>query len=359
LKENPNTLIIESGNLAYGIGVPPATYQLDTVAEVFRRLGYTAVGVGALDSKFGDQYFRIMREKGIPVVHADAEVPEGGYSYLIKVVNGIKVGIVSFGYVDPMRRDDIALEKRRYEAFVRVRRKSDLVILLDQANLFTPEWVKKNAYKYGMPDIVLAGGARVSMPEPEYIGTAMVLPTSSQGTYVNRVDIDFSGGERKIRFSRALMDSTVPEDPEIALLAKEYEEKLTISVTNSSSSTNQGGYISFQSCRGCHEAEYNQWKTTPHAFALKTLVDKKRTTQDCLPCHSEMYRRTKQITLTTDLLGGVECQTCHANVVPHPPGFKKKGDVAAIRATCVSCHTKDRSPEFQPSWYNRVKHKKN
>ncbi len=111
-------------------------------------------------------------------------------------------------------------------------------------------------------------------------------------------------------------------------------------------------------CRTCHMKEYEDWKTTKHALAIKTLLDEQRAIPECLKCHSEQFRRLQRVTFSPDRLGGVECATCHMNSLPH--GLERKGTTAKVKVDpkgCIECHDRENSPNYdEKSYIARVSH---
>jgi 2',3'-cyclic-nucleotide 2'-phosphodiesterase (5'-nucleotidase family) len=355
LTENPAAIVIESGNLTSPVSVPPPADQIDTVAEVMKLMGYTAVGVGTIDTRLGEKYFEALSEKGLLVIHSDIKKHEGTMPYIIKEVDGVKIGIVSFGAVPAGEENNYVLFKERYRTFIEARQKSDILILLDQGRVVTADWLSKNAKHFGSPDIVLPGAERSDLPDPEQVGQTMILPTSTQGRYVGRVDIEWDGTIRKATYSRTLISKDIADDPDTVRLVKEYTERARLAA--SQSPVDSIKYINYQSCSACHTKETEQWRGTRHANALNTLIAKGKVIPDCLPCHSEMNRRTGGITLGGDNIGGVECSSCHIDVLPHGADYEAKGDTAAIRTACQNCHTKDKSPNFNPdAAFESIKH---
>jgi 2',3'-cyclic-nucleotide 2'-phosphodiesterase (5'-nucleotidase family) len=214
-------------------------------------MNYCAVGVGPTDLRFGEIYYQVLKRKGIPVVEADDPLPAGAKPYIIKVVNGVRVGIVSFGFLTPDRRDDPALIKRQCQFLSEARGKSDVLVLLDQGNVAKDEWLQKNADSVGAPDIVVGGPARSYLPEPTRIGNTLVIPTSSQGTYVGRLDVDIDGTDKKVTFTRTHIDEAIKDDPAVLKMAKDYEDKRLAAIQHLNTTpvaTQEKPYYPFETC---------------------------------------------------------------------------------------------------------------
>jgi len=124
------------------------------------------------------------------------------------------------------------------------------------------------------------------------------------------------------------------------------------------------GYVPAAACGQCHEAAYTAWQSQAHARAYRTLAGVQRQhVPECLTCHSEFYRRTRQASRTEDEQAGVECTACHGD--GRPGGGVPSGDAllhalnptrsgigkAPDEASCRTCHTAARSPAFAYEGY--------
>jgi hypothetical protein len=175
--------------------------------------------------------------------------------------------------------------------------------------------------------------------------------------------VEVSGSEKKMVFSRTMIDKTIQEDPDILKIVDAYYKSQGVNNNSASSSSSVEGqqpYYPYQSCVSCHVAEYEQWKTTRHSKAISTLIKQEKAIPDCLPCHSEMYKRQRRVVINSDQLAGVECMSCHSDVLPHGADNKKKENPEFVRAQCSGCHTPERSPKFDlKTAYEKVRHTKN
>ncbi len=110
------------------------------------------------------------------------------------------------------------------------------------------------------------------------------------------------------------------------------------------------GYISAETCKGCHEQEYLQWSGTRHAFAYQTLIKKERYFDpNCVVCHTTGfgYETGYQIGNQDSTLKGVQCETCHGPGKQHA-GNPKKNNIRSGKDTslCLECHDPKHSPGF-------------
>ena len=104
----------------------------------------------------------------------------------------------------------------------------------------------------------------------------------------------------------------------------------------------RGPFMGSGSCAGCHPAQTQQWKDTPHAKAWRTLVDQKRHVDlDCYGCHAtgafhpEGPAHPNQV----GQLKGVGCESCHGPGRDHVRDPKTaRMEVDPPEATCIQCH---------------------
>jgi hypothetical protein len=111
-------------------------------------------------------------------------------------------------------------------------------------------------------------------------------------------------------------------------------------------------YVGAEVCGTCHEAEYAQWKSTPHARALSDLTRPQQQDRVCRSCH------TMQPLDDDPIYGGVQCESCHGpgrlyaprNVMKDEELSKLLGLEAVTEKTCRACHESD-GPQVLPFVY--------
>jgi predicted CXXCH cytochrome family protein len=99
-------------------------------------------------------------------------------------------------------------------------------------------------------------------------------------------------------------------------------------------------------CAECHQDQYRQWQTSPHANAsinqtfLTEYASRGRPSY-CMSCHASGYDpRTQQY-----VFEGVVCSNCHyvTGNTKHPPG---PVEVANASQVCGQCHTGEHAPTY-------------
>lgn len=209
VKENPNTLLVDSGNLS------DKPDKLPVMARIMADMHYDAVGIGEADLGFADDYFKTVAAFGLKIVetgHAadsDSVVP-----YHVKKIGGINVGVVSFGKATADSEPKLpGLMQPFCAAYQQARKQSDLLVLLDQGGIATKEWLERDAVKLGVPDIVIGGVLNSVLPREQIVGKTHIVPTSVQGKLLGVIDVGLSQGQPQSFAARLVpVDKAAPED---------------------------------------------------------------------------------------------------------------------------------------------------
>ncbi len=318
-KENPNTVIIDSGNISTNFE------KMGVIASIMSKMKYDAVGIGNYEMLHLEPFIKQAGKNGLQVIDSGAEKSKSSIPYLIKQVGGAKVGIISYGAncVGPER-----MLRGRRESFnstyKTARRSSDILILLDQGGIATRAWLQGEAEQMGAPDIVIGGASYAKITKEEMIGKTHIMPTSTQGKQIGVIDVEIQP-DRSLSMSAQmfLIDKKIAEDEVIKKQIDEYIKKTVFIITPemlaslNAARSSKSAYTSPETCKRCHPDKYEQWSKTRHANAINTLAALERKVPDCLPCHSEEYRKTLKTTRPASMPTGIECATCHASVLPH------------------------------------------
>lgn len=209
VNENPNTLLVDSGNLS------DKPDKLPVMARIMADMHYDAVGIGEADFGFADDYFKTVAAFGLKIVetgHAadsDSVIP-----YYVKKIGGINVGVVSFGKATAdSKPKQPGLMQPFCAAYQQARKQSHLLILLDQGGIATKEWIEEEAAKLGEPDIVIGGILNSVIPREQVIGKTHIVPTSVQGKLIGVIDVSFLQGQPQSLAARLVpVDREIPED---------------------------------------------------------------------------------------------------------------------------------------------------
>ena len=189
-------------------------------------MGYDAVGLGRTEAYIDNGgYYIVAKALGLPIVAPESDSSNGSLPYIIKEINGIKVGIAAFNTLTDSD-DTFQTKKKCYAAYAAARKKSDILIVLDQGNVIKEHWLRLLGKRLGAPDIVIGSEKNSGLKAPRIVGKTYSPPTSQKGATVGIIDVEFVFGETpKFQFSQKELTKEILDDESINTLIKEYEEK--------------------------------------------------------------------------------------------------------------------------------------
>ncbi len=343
------------------------------------QIGYDATTLGAHDLYMGIDYLRtLLGEVPLTVVSANVHDEATGElvvePYVVVDKGGVKFAITGVldSEIDLRTHRDVETHGvtvgEPYEALgelvPQLREMADFVVLLSHTGL--PRAKDIVAQVPGI-DFVLVGNHSAYSKEPyEIEGTVFIQP-GYKGQYFSdyRLSFDAEGEYAGYTGTSFPLDDRVPSDASMALLLKEH--KLAVEAASKDRAAEQArireakkkeleGYKEScigvnDSCRRCHEAQYEKWEETAHAHAFETLEEGNQSTNPaCLKCHT-----TCSLNLPEDgsvsvevSLRSVQCESCHGMGTEHA----RDGSYGAVvEATCANCHDEENSPDFDLATY--------
>lgn len=355
-------LLVDAGNMSLG-DLRPAV-----VFPILKKMGYCATGVAAGDEPYLDKYILAAKDAGIDILNVTVKDRDGIKPYIVQKVGKTKVGILSFGFVQK-QDDNPDLQKRRLAALKEVQGKCDFLILLDYGNVANEQWLQEQAALGSAPNVVMGGIQTTTFINKEkVVGNTWILPSTTKTKRIGLLNVQIEPDKApQMDYSEAALDESVASDPEIlkaidGVIAAENERS---GIQSRAVDLKNGGKTSWTdapaNCQVCHKRQYDSWAASKHAAAMKPLIDRGRDIGECLICHNERYRQTMAY-LPYDPAWklGVECVSCHSNVLPHGQGGPDKATRAKVSLdTCRACHNNERSPDFErkaKKYMAKVKH---
>lgn len=109
------------------------------------------------------------------------------------------------------------------------------------------------------------------------------------------------------------------------------------------------------SCAGCHADRLAAWAFDDHARAYEALLTRKAgTSTECVGCHTTGFGRPGGYaaldTATLRTYKAVQCEACHGPMGGHPQNEKVQARTVD-ETTCLTCHDKANSPQFDYTAY--------
>jgi 2',3'-cyclic-nucleotide 2'-phosphodiesterase (5'-nucleotidase family) len=336
-----------------------------------------ATTIGAFDLFRGAEYLKeLIVEQSLPVVSANVFDESTGElfvePYTIVERGGVRFGIT--GILDP--EADIRTHKDvevlgvtigeptaiLADVVAELTPKTDFIILLSQMGL---DGAKRLAEEVPGVDFLLVGGeARYSGKAFEVGQTAMMQP-GYKGQRMCDFRLSFNAEHVYEGYSGQTLDlgDKVPSDAAMALQLKEH--KIAIEDANRRRAAERNKEREAQqtpkykeevlgmeaSCARCHAEQVEQWATTAHSHAYATLeTGHQATNPECLRCHTTGYLDMPLDGSATvkEHLRNVQCESCHGKATDHA----RDGSYGKVTvATCVVCHDKENSPDFDFAEY--------
>jgi hypothetical protein len=125
-----------------------------------------------------------------------------------------------------------------------------------------------------------------------------------------------------------------------------------------------GPFIGVMACRNCHQPEFDQWKSSPHAHAFATLVRKKAQREEgCYSCHvtgaGEPGGPTGPDTVGSFI--NVGCEACHGGGRAHTDNPQANRLPSKVDPeVCLECHGQEGDPGHydQATYWPKILHHK-
>jgi len=182
----------------------------------------------------------------------------------------------------------------------------------------------------------------------------LIVSVGRYGRYVGRLQIEAGGakGKLKLRFSPIPVTEDLLPESSLVKLYETYQQwvKDANLLEEYPRYVLPGGleYTGSESCKSCHEYEYNMWSTKVHAHAY-AILEKTGSQFDpeCVVCHvvGMEYESGFVSEKKTAHLRNVGCENCHG------PGSEHIRSLGAVETTqpksvCTDCHTAEHSPHY-------------
>jgi hypothetical protein len=332
-------------------------------------LGVDAVGAGEKELRYGYSFLKANVERsGLPVVCANMFIKKTGKPaltpYIIKKVGNAKVGMfglmsdkVAYGpSQDSLRVDEPVATAKRVVAEMK-KKGATITVLLSQLGK-----VESEDLVAAVPgiDVLVVGHASALLMKGRMIKNTVACYGGEKGQHMGRtiITLDAKGAQATAENDVFMLGPEVGEREEMGKLAKAFEdgfnEKLrkiqkerAAEAAKAKAPESPDRYLGSDLCIRCHQSEGDQWKTTSHAVAWKTLVDGGNDTKaECQNCHVVGYRQPGGFQSVADAakLGNVQCESCHGMGTMHEAFADPHKTV--VEDKCVSCHLGENDPHW-------------
>ncbi len=213
-------------------------------------------------------------------------------------------------------------------------------------------------------DLIISMKPKTRGKQYETVEKTVIAYCTPQGETLGKIDLKL--GERgeiiDYRVQKLFMDETIPDQPTVRSILQTFYDKIAADETlqalgkplftnESLEKDNESHYVGSNSCSGCHQSEFKQWKSSRHAFAFNTLLKaQKHFHPDCVSCHVVGFGYETGYAIQEDQhhFRNVGCETCHGPGGKHiakPSRQNIRGEVE--NGICLECHNQKHSPAFE------------
>ncbi len=347
--------------------VKSAKIKADSMAKIFAHIGVDAVNIGETDLVLGIPVLKeIEKQWDFPFISANLVDASGSpvfQRYVIKEVAGLKVGI--FGLISDASEMVANVEKATggtarvqdplevaADVVAELAGKVDYVVALAH---------QKSTYDWSLArrvegiNLIIGGQDKIKTGNPKKTGSTLMVNAGEKGQYQGLIEIT-PGEETAAANSLIPFGEEIQDDPEVKAMITEYNDKIVELYGGSSQSSGDDSAsvtLRAAACEPCHSEPYRQWKTSDHAKAYSTLVERsKQFDPSCLVCHTTLFETTGGFIMEKQQqeLVNIQCESCHGNAQEHLDTMKPIPVANPPMESCIKCHTEDRCPDFEEDY---------
>jgi len=368
--------------------------QTDALIEGMNALGYKVANLSLRELSHGYDVFVERQKKArfefvsANVVWQDSGEPIVAPTTVVKATlrDGARSKTVRLGFIGLTRNDPAFLKEgpkgRRIvtvdplsaaeKQLPALRQKADVIVALVALDLQQARQLPKR-----VKDIALILGAdstpgRTAMmtrtddfPEDTEFGRAHLLYAGDQGKVLGEIRLVFDAKGAASSNQRSIIQLTRewPDDPKLAevmetvkVAINQYNKEQTLAMSPFAAPTSppaEAAYTGSDRCALCHEQAFTVWAKSSHAHAFQTLLSAHQEyNPKCLPCHTIGFgqRGGYLNPQATSNLINVGCEACHGPSSRHPEQIEA-GFGRIDVSSCVTCHTRENSPDYVPAEY--------
>jgi hypothetical protein len=291
--------------------------------------------------------------------------------YVIKVVTGkrlpqpVRIAFIGLSDVAPDdRKDQIAKSgfviddplTAAKAALEELRDKVDLTVVVGYLKLQT---VNKLAMRNADLDLIIAADERGIVFDPKQVNNTLVVYAAKETKHLGelRFYIDADGVVERFTARYVELDEIIPDDARMAEITASARKEIDVVQTRLAEEEAAAiagkplntPFMLSESCAQCHKDEYEVWKNSRHSHAFAALEEKQRMFDgNCVGCHSLGYRDRGFISVkATPQFANVHCESCHGPGAEHikaPTAGNYK--TPPKNQSCLVCHDRDNSPDF-------------
>ncbi len=367
--------MVDAGDL-FGRRSKDERHQTEFLCQMTADLGYDGIGLGERDLNYGLAFLQEMIEKyDLPFTNANVRDAKTGElilpEYLIVERNGIKYGLISV--VDPSLKiitmtadeadftvaDPVATLR---ELVPRVRQEAQCVVLLGHLGENNTEPVLKEVEGI---DMSVTGHTYRSLQTERVLDDTAMFAATHEGRYIGRANLFIEEGTGRVMaidVGITSLDDALPTDEEMQAKVDGYKKALVEfqeakrAAYPRTMGSEKETFLGERACMSCHDDAWKSYVSSEHRTAFATIRNKGQSNEpECLSCHTTGYMYKNGFSESAQInLQNVQCEACHGYGTEHARDGKW---IAQAKDSCVVCHDKENSPEFDyATYWEKIKH---
>lgn len=351
-------MTLENGNLIAGSGRQDEL-KAEAMAEALNVSGVDAIRLGPNEAKLGAGMVLALDNlaPGKLLLSTVAETPRWPIQRFASKGPFLAAGISSRSteVAASLGERDLGVDAAVRDLLAEAKANAQAAVLLTDENL---EGARSLARRF--PGVALIQYRSTAAPasQPLREGSTWLVSPGEKGKHVLFVEWD---GKRLTRYRVFQLFEEVKDDPPTTRVYQRYLQRVTNErLLDQLPRFETERFAGNKACGSCHTDAMKVWEKSAHAGALGTLQkDKHHRDPDCVSCHvvgldSVHGFRSED---ATPQLKNVGCESCHgpgANHAAAPLSVKmpKIGE-----RSCMPCHVKNHSPNFNfPQYWRKIAH---
>ncbi len=241
-------------------------------------------------------------------------------------------------------------------ALAEVSDKADVTVIIGFLKLLT---VNKLAMQNADLDLIVAAEERGIVFDPKQVNNTLIVYAAKETKHLGelRFYVDAEGIVDRFTARYVELDSLIPDDPQMAEITARARKEINVAQTREAEAEvtivagkpQDSPYVLSEACATCHKTEYEIWKKSRHSHAFAALEEKQRTFDtNCVGCHSLGYQDKGFVNIkATPQFANIHCESCHGPGAEHvkaPTAGNYK--TPPKNQSCLVCHDRDNSPDF-------------
>lgn len=363
-EEQKSVLLVDAGGIFEG-KTSLDRLRAKTNMEAMSEINYDAILLSPTELQFGNRFLEgITTELSLPLISTNNPPlwESGGLvqSSAVKTLKGNRLIVLGASYVPNQSLPHLIETLSRRITAQKEGHKATVILL----SALEGEDNRRIVRQLKEIDLLISMQPKARGNQYEEIGNTVVAYCKPHGETLGKINLKFDDQGQIIGYhlQELFMDETVPDNQAVrSILEAFYDNVATdealqalgepLFTSESLEKDGESHYVGSDACSGCHQPEFEQWRSTRHAIAFNTLLKvQKHFHPDCVSCHvvGFGYETGYAIQEDQDHFRDVGCETCHGpggSHITQPSRRNIRGKVE--KRICLECHNQKHSPGFE------------